>query len=254
MAIPEAVWPDCVEAGGGGTFRVRGRSYSFGVKRLLSRGEYEKEERKLVEDWIRDGMAVFELGASIGFISTCLAEKVGPNGRVVSVEASNRLAVELKGWIESKYPWVTVLSGIAIPVLDGRSIRLNGFIDNGTSLGGRAEILETSDPEPRDETRDENGGMAGDLLDLETIIEKTGVHPTALVIDIEGSEVVFSNPENRIPESVEIIIIELHPYLYSSGDRTKNDIIRSLVARGFELKSEISEVYCFTRASSGQDP
>lgn len=59
----------------------------LGVGRpLYTGGSYEVEETKFLQDTLRPGMTIVDVGANIGFIATLAARAVGPTGRVLAIE------------------------------------------------------------------------------------------------------------------------------------------------------------------------
>jgi FkbM family methyltransferase len=56
----------------------------------LFHGGFENTERSFVEGFLRPGMTVLDIGAHHGFYTLLASRKVGPQGRVLAVEASPR--------------------------------------------------------------------------------------------------------------------------------------------------------------------
>src|SRR4051812_33865047 len=98
--VPEFVWAKSVLIDGA-EIRVRNAPYSFGIKRVLSVGNYEMDERRLLAKIIQPGEVVVEMGGSIGILTAIIAQKVGPSGFVVSVEASVNLSGYSRTWLET---------------------------------------------------------------------------------------------------------------------------------------------------------
>jgi len=90
VLVPEFVWPKSVLIDGA-RIAIRNAPYSFGVKRVLKRGEYELEERGLLSNILQPGDVVVEMGGSIGILTAIIAARVGSSGFVTSVEASAKL-------------------------------------------------------------------------------------------------------------------------------------------------------------------
>ena len=56
----------------------------------IVRGSYEKRERQFVEDLLRPGMTVLDIGAHHGLYTLLASRRVGPQGQVVAFEPSAR--------------------------------------------------------------------------------------------------------------------------------------------------------------------
>lgn len=231
--VPEIVWPSYVILDGV-KIAVRGMPYSFGVKLSLSKRQYEQSERTLLCKVIKPGCSVLEMGGSIGILATICVNKVGPEGRVVSVEAAEWIAAQTGSRL-AMYPNVSVTNGFAFPVTSvPTSFSCGQFLDSGNTLGGRIDFAADAP------------ALANDrVFDISRLQSEFAIAPDILLIDIEGSELVILEPTATIPECVKHIIIELHPDLY--GDAKEKQIIAALNKLGFSLVEELKHVYLLTR-------
>lgn len=234
VVVPEFFWPKQVVLDDS-IIPVRGMKYSFGVKRLLTLGNYETSERALIKKIVKPGDRVVEMGGSIGIVASILSEIVGTSGFVYSIEAIPRLTSESVKWLERKNN-IKVLTGYGFPVFrTPNKYKQIDFIDNGNSLGGQIDFTSIGQSEV--ETQN--------IFDLDTIEKMFNFQPNILVLDIEGSEIVFLEKDAIIPEFIKSIIIEMHPNLY--GGKTEEKIIQILIENGFQLKEEISHVYLLSK-------
>lgn len=232
--IPEFIWPKTIRMDNA-VIPVRGMPYSFGVKRILSKGIYENSERSLVKGVIRKGDHIIEFGGSIGIMAAVMNEIVTREGFIISVEASNKLAASSKSWLEPRGN-IKILAGIGFPVWEAPLKYHNiNFLDDGNSLGGRVEF----------EPKHTKAPGKYEIYDLRKIMSTYSIRPDHLVIDIEGSEIIFLEEGIEIPAVVQNIIIEMHPNLY--GQYTEDAIINKLEQLGFNMIREISHVFHLSR-------
>src|SRR5688572_26469704 len=89
--VPEFIWPDYAEIDHI-TIKIKGTPYSYGIKKLLSTNPdgYEYPERVFCRQ-IKKGDRVLEMGGSIGVLTRIMAERAGPTGKILSIEASQEL-------------------------------------------------------------------------------------------------------------------------------------------------------------------
>jgi FkbM family methyltransferase len=232
IIIPEFFWPKAVHIDGV-HFNLRGTPYSFGTKMVLKKGAYEVSERKLLKQLLRPSDTVIELGGSIGIL-TAIISKLIPEGRIVSVEASEKISRFSKSWLEEKSN-VKVITGFGFPVFElAKKIKITNFDESLGSLGGTAEFLFN-----------ENADFDARIYDLKKIIDSFQLEPTILLVDIEGSERVLIEQKAKFPTSLRGIIIELHPHMYESSVLAK--IIHSIQDEGFQLICQDSNVYMFKK-------
>lgn len=235
--MPELIWPKFITLDNT-VIPLRGAPYSFGVKRILAKGNYEVSERLLLSRVIKEGSVIFEFGGSIGILATIAAGRCGVSGKVVSIEASETLAAHTRKRLKDEKK-VTILTGIGYPVLEAPDLyRTVVFIDDGNSLGGAVDFSKKS-------TRE---SYPHQFYDIKAIIGTCGVQPSILLIDIEGSEIVFLEKNITVPTSVNHIIIELHPGLY--GGIKEKDIVKAITGLGFKVVEEISHVFLFIRTET----
>lgn len=240
--VPEFVWPRTVLVDGV-EIRVRNAPYSFGVKRVLKRGEYELDERKLLTSILRPGDVVVELGGSIGILTAIIASKVGGSGFVISVEASAKLTEYSKTWLEAGNN-VKVLTGFGFPVWQmNLPIEIQKFEEKWGSMSGRVTFSTSGVA-----TRDDRVTSSHPVFDMRTLSAFAKRPPVTLVADIEGSESILCSQKPDFPPSLRTLLIELHPEMY--GETSKREIIRRIEEDGFEKVTEQGTVFLFVRPSA----
>lgn len=233
--IPEWVWPEYVELDGV-QIRIRHAPYSFATKRILVKGEYETSERDLLKGKIIPGDNIIEMGGSIGILTAILSHMTGKSGKVISVEASPQIGNYSRSWLREKGN-VEVITGFGFPVYAlEKTMRINGLDESAGSLGG---IVSYSIDDHQSGNLDQN------VYDIRKIITLFNIQPTVLVIDVEGSEKTIIENDPSLPESVRLILMELHPHLYGMDSMEK--IVHTLIQSGFELKEKQAHVYLFER-------
>jgi hypothetical protein len=242
--VPEFVWPKDFQLDGV-PIPVRGSPYSFGVKRLLCSGEYEKPERQLVARILRPGMNVVEMGGSIGVLTAIIAARIQPGGSLVSVEAAEDLVAYSRTWLERRFPHVKIVQGYAFPVLRlPAGLTVHGFDNHGVSLGGQVAYSVSPDTAAA-------GAADGKTYDIVTLCDKNHVpSPDVLVADIEGAEAVLLVPGVQLPPSIRHVVIELHPGLYAGKTRDRDRMIRFFEEQGLPLVERAGESYLFSRGAS----
>jgi hypothetical protein len=236
-----AAWPKTVFLEGI-SVPIRESPFPSRLRRHLMNGGYETAERRLVQEFVSEGDQVLELGASAGVVTSFLWRQVGRSGRVVSVEGNSRL----KPWFEAQQAingflgeWIETL---CYPTWEARippEIDQVGFSLSSNPLGSAA-----------DRGSDGHGGV-GSKPGWQTarqICDATGLEPTVLVADIEGSEGVWAEISPGIPSSVSKAIVEFHPDLI--GSVRTGQCIQALINEGFVITGMAETVLAFERSSS----
>lgn len=235
--VPEFVWPETVSIDGV-NIKVRGQPYSFGVKRCLVQDAYEMPERRLLQRFIKPGMQVLEMGGSIGILAAVVSDKVGPTGRLVSIEADADIASYSTTWLEQSGQ-TKVLVGFAFPVWElDKAVAVAGFDTASGSLGGTVKLS-------RGEADVVEGN--GSIWDISRVCRETGLQPDVLICDIEGAESVLLDTGPQLPQSIAHVLIEIHPHLIPGGDKDVERICNTIESEGFELREIVGMSYWFAR-------
>jgi FkbM family methyltransferase len=170
--------------------RIRvGRHMSRRVEQALSKGNYEREELRLIGSILSSSDVVLEIGAGLGLVSAYCARRIGSN-RVYAFEADP----DLEPCIRETYQLNGVEPCLEICAVGSRSGRVTLYRDK--------HFISSSVVRRRAGARPvEVSGKA-----LNYVAEK--VRPTLLVVDAEGAErELFEQAE--LP-TVTKIVLELH--------------------------------------------
>ncbi len=232
--IPEVFYPKTILIDGV-VVPIRNSKFSFGIRRYLLRGDYERPERDLVKRIVDDADNCLEFGSSIGVLSSILANKVGPSGRVFCVEADEHLVPVATQWVTAQFKNVEVRHGIGLPVWELPSDLHFKFEEGEGSLGGRVRMTANGSNEKEGVT----------CFDISTVMRVAKFIPTVLVVDIEGSESLMLDCKPNLPEQIKKIIMEFHPDIY--GFDCMNRIIGVLATEGYEVDCRYSNTLSFLR-------
>jgi len=166
-------------------------------------GTYEPELQAAIQDWVKPGMVVYDIGANIGYITLMMAQATGQTGHVFAFEA---LPANEKRLIENialndYQDRITVLNYAVIDT--PRKIRfwIGPSDDMGKVEGsaGREEIAYQD-------------SILVDGISLDWFIHGLkNPDPHLIKIDIEGGEVLAVHGMKRIlTETRPIVLVELH--------------------------------------------
>jgi FkbM family methyltransferase len=197
-----------------------------GISRtLLLFGERELEHKVMLEQVLKPGMMVLDIGANIGYYALMELGMIGPSGKLVAVEPSpsnvellkRNLALNGYDGIEVHQAAVSDQSGVKQFFLSEMS-NLNTFHDTGTGslhLSGKTvEVKTCTVPEL----------MAGRKPDL-------------IRMDVEGHEIEVINgvlPAIERGEMAPMIIFETHLSRYGAGHDMEAPL-RRLFALGYRV-------------------
>jgi len=233
--VPDIFWPEEISIDGV-SVPLRKMKYSFGTKWILTKGQYEAEERKLLVPILKQGMQVLEMGSSIGIVTAIIADKIGSTGKMVAIEAADSLVSNSAEWL-SRYPHLHLVNGFAFPVAEVPALDIAGFDEVRGNLGGVVVFGQGTVPAKYNNR----------VWDINRVCRDYNLQPELLVVDIEGSEVVLATQPMQCPASVRFILMEFHPGLYPNGKNDENAIRSSILSAGFREINRSNGVSLFER-------
>ncbi len=205
------------------SFPLSGLPIPYRKRRHLIRGDYETPERALVQRFVEPGMAVLELGASLGILSTFIARRIGPEGKLLSVEADPSLRRFWERNLSHNGLKGRCVHALACPIWqDAVPARFlaTAFRPCDNKLSGR--VADVGD-----------GAGADSWKTIRGICTEEDFHPDALVVDIEGTETAWLDEPIGIPPAIRLIIAEFHPQ-YTGPDQAAR-CVQALLDEGFRL-------------------
>ena len=216
---------------------VPDRYYHNNLTDRFEQGIYEKEEIYLCKKYIKQDDNVLELGSCLGFIAAYLSKI---SNSVISIEANPELKDSLElTKIKNNLDNVEFIHGYLdivnkevefqtySNIVAGSGDREDLHINNVRGWGDSLKIYKV------------NTILLEDIKNYEKI--------NALVIDIEGGELIFlKNYKNFIKNNINKLCIELHGHLMK--DKFFNrQCISIILEMGFKIIEQIGISYYFEK-------
>ncbi len=201
--------------------------------RQISRGNYEKPERKLSDKLIQPGDRVLEMGAGIGFVGgMSVLHKSGAVLR--SFEANPDLIPH----IQSLYQ----INGLADRAsVENKLVIANPERPETMTFYVHGSFLGSSVYEARKSRR-----PSVEIPTISWDAVKSDFCPDVVIMDIEGAERDFVNHADLT--GIRALIIEFHPALY--GEDGIADCLNALKFKGFKQLHHRYEVRSFVREAA----
>jgi FkbM family methyltransferase len=182
---------------------------------------------KFICERLGAGEVFIDVGANAGYFTLLAAQKVGPRGKVLSVEADPSMASELRRNVE-KNRFSNVIVGETACADHIGTVAL--YFSN-TSNSGRASLSQV------------NAGTADSVsvpcTPLDVLVEQHHLERVDLVkIDVEGAELkVLYGMESTIRKFKPALILELEPSLLEAFSTTMRDVSGFLQRFGYRMVS-----------------
>jgi len=191
-------------------------------KSIEAYGDYQREELKIFEDYVKEGDTVLDIGANIGTHTLWFANKVGDKGRVLAFEPQRLI-------------FQTLCANMAI----------NSIQNTDCKHMGVGSVQKLIDSPVLDPTKPQNfGGFSleddrkGDKVAICKIDDIGLTSCDFIKIDVEGMEPdVLMGGLNTIAT--------LRPYIYIEIDREENNdlIVEILSELLYELEPHATKLY-----------
>ena len=211
---------------GGNRYRLSDLTFSVDNPRIATRyksrffrGDYEQEERGMLERSVDGTLPVVEFGACIGVVSCLTNRRLRQPDRHVVVEANPFLIPTLEANRDRNGCQFAVLNRALAHGTD----RIEFFLHD-IFVGGSVQ-RQTGEP------------IAVQAITLAEILDSRGFERADVVCDAEGAEVNFIEVEADVLRSrVRNLLIEMHPHMVGQDriDRVKT----KLAEVGFTLEEE----------------
>lgn len=191
-------------------------------------GEIEPATTDLINNEVKVGMNVFDLGANIGWFTLLFSKLVGDSGHVYSFEPDPQLFKTLQENVE-----LNMLHNVSIfPFAVSNKSGISKFSLNTMQDG---------------DNRLESTTMKKNAIDIQTITldefcDKNSLRLDFIKMDIQGSEPkVFEGMKKLVASNPKIkIITEFYPLAIIDVGSSPEDFLNSLEQSGFRIK-EIGE-------------
>jgi FkbM family methyltransferase len=220
-------------------------------RQLLEHGTREREQMFLLEQHLRPGMRVFDLGANIGYYTVLMARRVGSQGRVYAVEPHPKNYRLLCENVRHNKLENVELENIAIDVRDGERPLL---------VSERCNWHSFHDPELRADAQWATIYKRRMVRQLDVRTRSLGgylaVKPALdlMRMDLEGYEVEILDALSELPRTMTRglhILMETHPEFYDPMRHDMRRVLMALHARhGYRATHLICDFYDGTRGSA----
>jgi FkbM family methyltransferase len=197
------------------------------AREVFFTGNYEPQESALIRGILQPGMTFVDAGSNWGFFTLVAAHLVGPQGRVVAIEADPRVFRKLRSNVRrNELRQVQVFDCALADREDAMTLAGHNEADETCGVSRLVENHASGGTQFQVQTR-----RLDSLLD-EAGLEKVDV----LKLDVEGAEdmVLAGMQAGLARQRYRCILLELHPVQLGERKRTIDEVMGLLSAQGYK--------------------
>ena len=164
-------------------------------------GEYEPDNYGFLEQQLKPGMHVIDIGAHIGLFSVCSSQLVGPGGKIICFEPTPGTFAVLKNTLRLNHcDNVIALQG-AVSSKEGSATFYVSQVEGSNSNSLVRNKSEAS-----------SSAFDVKLYTIDSIASGYSLKPSLIKIDVEGAELeVLKGGRHTLTTIKPLIILGLHP-------------------------------------------
>ncbi len=193
-------------------------------------GAFERDLLQTYQRLIQPGSTVLDIGANIGAHTLPLAKHVGPNGRVIAIEATD-------------YAYAKLQKNLSLnPVLAAQTTLTQALLTASDNAPTETEIQSSWPLVDGEKTHDMTCGAAkstagAKTCTLDTLLSELSLQRVDWIkLDVDGHEITVLQGARKCLETYKpTIFMELAPYCYKDSSSDFADMVEILTSRGYDL-------------------
>jgi FkbM family methyltransferase len=211
--------------------------------------DYEAENYTFLQQQVKPGMQIIDIGAHIGLFSACSSQLAGPTGKIICFEPTPGTFAILKDTLRLNHCDNVTAVQAAVSEKEGNAI----FYVSSTAGCNSNSLI-------KNEWGGNPVGYDVQLVTIDGVVAANSIKPDLIKIDAEGAEQdVLKGGVNTFKELKPVLILGLHPaFIREKGDSLEAiwDLLASipykLIMEGQEMTREnfcsrdlLFDVHCF---------
>ena len=201
---------------------------------LYLTGRYEPELADLMDRTLSHGSVVLDIGANLGAHTLPLAKKLGPEGRVIAVEATDFALKKLKQNLALNPQLEARVTPIHAFLCDSERTDLPAYVSASWSLKGgltspSRNALDLGYAKPI---------LGAQTLTLDELVKDLRLERVdAIKLDVDGHEVtVLRGARNTLQKHSPLVFIECSPIHYEAMKTSFREQLDLLLAEGYRFE------------------
>jgi FkbM family methyltransferase len=241
---------DWVTLGKGVGRKINGMKVRFPAK--WSRyypGDYEVENYSFLQQQVKTGMHILDIGAHIGLFSACSSQLAGSTGKIICFEPTPGTYSILKNTLRLNHCANVIARQAAVSDKEGTA---TFYVSHTAGCNSNSLV--------KNKSGNQLSAYDVQLVTIDSIVAEYGIHPALIKIDAEGAELdVLKGGIKTFKNIKPVLILGLHPaFITQKGDSLETiwDLLESVLYKikidGNEMSKQdfcsrdlLFDVHCF---------
>jgi FkbM family methyltransferase len=192
--------------------------------RLMYFQAYERIIIKFLKSYVQPGWICIDVGANVGYISAILADRVGNNGKVFSLEPNPCVFTHLQSVVKSS-------SGIVQSYkLAASNMPGNVAFYSNKNVTALSTFIATLKPA-------ESQSISVEAVTIDDFCNSKSIKPNFIKIDVEGAEpfVICGMTKLLATGCRPSLLCEFKPWTYSDPKKTCSELLGIFDGLGYEI-------------------
>jgi FkbM family methyltransferase len=172
-------------------------------------GDYEADNYSFLQQQVKPGMQIIDIGAHIGLFSVCCSQLTGPEGKIICFEPTPGTYSILKNTLRLNHCDNVIPCLAAVSDKEGTA---TFYVSHTEGCNSNSLVKNKSD--------NQLSAYDVQLVTIDSIVAEYAIHPSLIKIDAEGAELdVLKGGINTYKQHKPVLILGLHPaFIKQKGD------------------------------------
>lgn len=189
-------------------------------------GDYEVENYTFLQQQVKTGMHIIDIGAHIGLFSACSSQLTGPLGKIICFEPTPGTFSILKNTLRLNHCDNVIARQAAVSDKEGTA---TFYVSHTAGCNSNSLV--------KNKSGNELSVYDVQLVTVDSIVAEYAIHPSLIKIDTEGAELdVLQGGMSTFRKYKPIIILGLHPDFISQKGDSLEQIWDLLHQSGYKVK------------------
>jgi FkbM family methyltransferase len=194
--------------------------------------DYEASNYIFLQQQVKTGMHIIDIGAHIGLFSACSSKLTGPTGKIICFEPTAGTFSILKQTLRLNHCDNVIARQAAVSDKEGTA---TFYVSHTAGCNSNSLV--------KNKSGDQLSAYDVPLVSIDSIVAEYTIHPSLIKIDAEGAELdVLKGGIKTFRDHQPVLILGLHPAFITQKGDSLEAIWELLTENGYQLRGDAKQV------------